>query len=70
MPARRVRCGEDSGDRGELGEAALLATDPEHLDAVDARGGRPVSSRLHSCERCAAASASASLPATAPASIA
>ena len=36
--ARAFAVGEDSGDGGELGEAALLATDPEHLDAVDPRG--------------------------------
>ena len=30
-----------SSSCGQLGEAPLLATDPEHLDAVDARGGAP-----------------------------
>ena len=38
-PREPFAAGEDSHDGSELGEAALLAADPEHLDAVDAGGG-------------------------------
>ena len=30
--------GQEPGDRGEVGQASLLAADAEHLDSVDARG--------------------------------
>ena len=54
--------GEDPDRRRHLGQPPLLAANAEHLDAVVPDASRPVSSRPHSCERSAIASASARFP--------
>ena len=53
-PPRLGVGGQDPDHRRELGEPSLLAADAEHLDRRRRpAASRPLSSRLHSCERCA-----------------